>query len=56
MAITRANTKTQVVMSEFKKGKLKSSNGKTVTNKKQAIAIALSEQRRQNKKKKKKKV
>ena len=33
-------------MSEFKKKKLKSSSGKKVTNRKQAIAIALSEARR----------
>ena len=32
-------------MSEFKKKKLKSSSGKKVTNRKQAIAIALSEAR-----------
>lgn len=39
--------KVGVVMSEFKKGKLKSSSGKTVTDPKQAQAIALSEARRQ---------
>ena len=33
-------------MGEFKKKKLKSSSGKKVTNRKQAIAIALSEARR----------
>tara|TARA_R100000750_G_scaffold58149_1_gene45724 strand:- start:232 stop:366 length:135 start_codon:yes stop_codon:yes gene_type:complete len=34
------------VMREFKNSKLKSSSGKTVTNKKQAIAIALSKSRK----------
>jgi hypothetical protein len=38
--------KTDIVMAEFDKGKLKSSSGKKVTNPKQAIAIALSEQRK----------
>lgn len=38
------------VMREYKGGKLKSSSGKKVTNKKQAIAIALSEARRGKKK------
>jgi len=38
------------VMREYKAGKLKSSSGSKVTNRKQAIAIALSEQRRANKK------
>ena len=35
------NTKIAKVMREFKNSKLKSSSGKRVTNKKQAIAIAL---------------
>jgi len=35
------------VMREYKKGKLKSSSGKTVTNEKQAMAIAMSEARKQ---------
>ena len=35
--------KVGVVMSEFKRGKLQSSSGETVTNPKQAQAIALSE-------------
>jgi hypothetical protein len=35
------NTKIAKVMREFKNRKLKSSSGKRVTNKKQAIAIAL---------------
>jgi hypothetical protein len=34
------------VMSEYKEGDLKSSTGKTVRNRKQAIAIGLSEARR----------
>ena len=38
--------KIKKVMSEFKRNKLKSSSGKKVTNRKQAIAIALSEARR----------
>jgi hypothetical protein len=40
--------KVERVMHEFKGGGLYSSSGKPVTNKKQAIAIALSEQRRAN--------
>jgi len=35
--------KVQTVMHEFKTGKLKSSSGQKVTNRKQAVAIALSE-------------
>ena len=35
--------KVGVVMSEFKKGTLKSSSGEKVTNRKQAVAIAMSE-------------
>lgn len=38
--------KVRYVMHEFKHGKLRSRNGQIVTNPKQAIAIALSEQRR----------
>ena len=41
--MTKAQKKVGTVMSEFKKGKLKSSSGKKVTNPKQAIAIGLSE-------------
>lgn len=37
------NAKVEKVMGEFKDGDLKSSSGKTVTDKKQAIAIAMSE-------------
>lgn len=42
-------SKVETVMSEFKSGKLKSSSGKKVKSRKQAIAIALSEQRRAKK-------
>ncbi|NBR70505.1 MAG: hypothetical protein EBT75_00150 [Proteobacteria bacterium] len=46
-AIQKAKkNKVETVMSEFKAGKLKSSSGKKVKSRKQAIAIALSEQRR----------
>ena len=37
-------------MGEFKRKKLKSSSGKKVTNRKQAIAIALSEAKRKRRK------
>lgn len=43
MAAKKGPKKVAKVMREFKKKKLKSSSGKKVTNKKQAIAIALSE-------------
>ncbi len=54
MAMSRANMGKQIarpakvkrVLGEFKLGTLKSSSGKPVTRKKQAIAIALSEARR----------
>ena len=39
-------SKTEVVMSEFKRGTLHSGSGGIVTNRKQAIAIALSEARK----------
>lgn len=39
-------TKVEKVMHEFKAGSLRSSSGKKVTSRKQAIAIGLSEQRR----------
>lgn len=39
----KGQKKVEKVMSEFKKGKLKSGSGKKVQNRKQAIAIALSE-------------
>lgn len=39
----RAQEKISDVMQEYKKGKLKSSSGEIVTNRDQAIAIAISE-------------
>lgn len=42
----KKKNKVEKVMSEFKAGTLKSSSGKKVTSRKQAIAIGLSEQRR----------
>lgn len=41
----KAQDKVEDIMHEFKQGKLKSSSGKKVTNRKQAIAIGLSEAR-----------
>lgn len=53
---TKASRKTASVMGEFKAGKLHSGrNGKTVTSRKQAIAIALSEKARAGKRKPKRK-
>ena len=54
MTTSRSSIKKQVtrpgkvkkVMGEYKRGKLKSSSGKKVKNRKQAIAIALSEAKR----------
>ena len=43
-------TKVQKVMGEYKRGTLKSSSGKKVTKRKQAVAIAHSEARRAKKK------
>ena len=40
---TTGQKKVEKVMSEYKSGSLKSSPGKKVTNRKQAIAIAMSE-------------
>jgi Family of unknown function (DUF6496) len=40
-----AKDKVDTVMHEFKTGSLKSGSGKRVTNRKQAVAIALNEQR-----------
>lgn len=40
---TKAQKKTEKVMSEYKSGSLKSSSGRKVTSRKQAVAIALSE-------------
>lgn len=42
--------KMEKVMSEFKSGDLKSSSGQDVTNRKQAVAIAISEAQRATKK------
>lgn len=39
-----SNGKVEKVMSEYKDGELRSSNGRKVTNRDQALAIALSEQ------------
>jgi hypothetical protein len=46
----RKKKKIKKVMGEFKRKKLKSSSGKKVTNRKQAIAIALSEAKRKKRK------
>jgi hypothetical protein len=43
-------SKVEKVMHEFKKHKLKTSSGKLITNKKQALAVALSEARKAYKK------
>ena len=40
--------KIEKVMREHKEGKLKSGSGKKVTSRKQAVAIAMSEQRKAN--------
>lgn len=40
---TKAQKKVSKVMKEHKEGKLKSSSGKKVTSRKQAVAIAMSE-------------
>jgi hypothetical protein len=45
-------TKVETVMHEYKAGTLKSSSGDKVTNRKQAVAIALSEQERSRKSRK----
>jgi len=50
-----AQEKVGEVMHEFKEGKLKSSSGKKVTSRKQAIAIGISEAREEGKKVPKKK-
>jgi len=47
---TARDAKVSKVMGEFKRGTLKSSSGKKVTNRKQAIAIALSEAKRKKRK------
>ena len=46
----RKKKKIKKVMGEFKRKKLKSSSGKKVTSRKQAIAIALSEAKRKRRK------
>lgn len=51
----KAQKKVEGVMHEFKEGELKSSSGQNVTNKKQAIAIGLSEAREEGAKVPKKK-
>jgi hypothetical protein len=43
---SKGKRKVHKVMKEHKEGKLKSSSGKKVTSRKQAVAIALSEARR----------
>jgi hypothetical protein len=43
----KAQQKVEKVMHEMKEGTLKSSSGKKVTNRKQAIAIGLSEARKE---------
>lgn len=43
--------KEEVVMGEFKRGSLKSSSGRKVANRKQAVAIALSEAGKSKRKK-----
>jgi hypothetical protein len=44
-ATTKGKNKVEKVMHEFKEGELKSSSGEKVTDRKQAIAIGLSEAR-----------
>jgi len=43
----KASEKVEKTMHEMKEGKLKSGSGKKVTNKKQAVAIGLSEARKE---------
>ena len=50
---TKAQKKVEKVMSEYKSGALKSSSGKKVASRKQAIAIAMSEAGMTKKRKKK---
>lgn len=54
MATKKQNAKVEKVMGEYKEGALKSSSGKKVTDKKQAVAIAMSEAGMSKDKKKKK--
>ena len=51
---SKGDKKVHKVMTEFKEHKLKSSSGKPVKSRAQAIAIALSEKERMGKRKKKK--
>ena len=51
MAKKKKRTKFVKVLREFSRGMLKSSTGRKVTSRKQALAIAFSEQRRVRKKK-----
>lgn len=46
---TKKQEKVNLVMEEFKEGKLKSGSGHKVTNPKQAIAIAISESKKKRK-------
>ena len=50
---TKAQKKVEKVMSEYKSGSLKSSSGKKVGSRKQAIAIAMSEAGMKRKKRRK---
>ena len=50
----KGQNKVSKVMEEYASGELKSSSGKRVTDKSQALAIGYSEERRKNKKKRKK--
>lgn len=50
MKKTKGMKKIEKVMHEFKEGKLKSSSGGKVTDRKQAVAIAISESKRKKKK------
>ena len=52
-SIKKENGKMKKVMHEYKAGTLKSSSGRLVKNRKQAIAIGLSEQARAGKKRSK---
>lgn len=43
----KSQTKIKKLMEEYKAGELKTSSGKKVTNRKQAVAIGISEAKRQ---------
>jgi len=43
---TKGSGKVEKVMHEYKEGSLKSGSGKKITNRKQAVAVALSEARK----------